>query len=471
MNDESIPGYATLDLAIGVHLADWLDGKRTDLRINAINVTDPHVLAGVQAVTTNARDTIGRGGTVIAGNAPAIISAAVRRSSPPCRALLSMSDPVGEHRVHGMGLALEAPTWPAITPDEAAAVLALYPGAAPIEALHWHSPRPFSAATLIQSSDDMLLLKRHDRRVRSVEGLAEEHGFIAHLAAAGMPVPELLRTAEGASAVALGEGTYELHRQSAGADLYRDQPSWTPFRAMAMPGPPGPRSPGCTAPPRGMRPHARRVQPLVASFSILPAPDPMAAAEAYVRPARPWPRFWRKRSWRRRLASLFAAADDGLASLLARQTPLWTHNDWHPSNLLWAADGMVETVFDFGLADRACAAHDLATAIERTAFAWLDLGQGRDEDIADPAAALSLIAGYEAIGPLDAAMRETVLRLLPLVHVEFALSEIDYFAGVVDDSDAALLAWEGYLLGHADWFGSRAGRDFLASLRAGAGTS
>ena len=70
MNDESIRGYATLDLAIGVHMADWLDGKRTDLRLNAINVTDPHVLAGIQAVTTNARDTVGRGGTVIAGSAP-----------------------------------------------------------------------------------------------------------------------------------------------------------------------------------------------------------------------------------------------------------------------------------------------------------------------------------------------------------------------------------------------------------------
>ncbi len=71
MNDESIKGYATLDLSIGVHLAEWLDGKRTDLRINAINVTDPHVLAGVQAVSTNARDVAGRGGTIITGNAPA----------------------------------------------------------------------------------------------------------------------------------------------------------------------------------------------------------------------------------------------------------------------------------------------------------------------------------------------------------------------------------------------------------------
>ncbi len=71
INDESIKGYATLDLSIGVHLADWIDGKRTDLRINAINVTDPHVLSGVQAVSTNARDVVGRGGTIISGSAPA----------------------------------------------------------------------------------------------------------------------------------------------------------------------------------------------------------------------------------------------------------------------------------------------------------------------------------------------------------------------------------------------------------------
>ena len=71
MNDERIKGYATLDLSVGMHLADWLDGKRTDLRVNAINVTDPHVLAGVQSVSTNAQDTIGRNGTIIAGSPPA----------------------------------------------------------------------------------------------------------------------------------------------------------------------------------------------------------------------------------------------------------------------------------------------------------------------------------------------------------------------------------------------------------------
>ena len=71
VNDESIKGYATLDVSVGAHLAEWFGGKRTDLRLNAVNVTGPHVLAGVQAVTTNAHDVIGRGGTIISGSAPA----------------------------------------------------------------------------------------------------------------------------------------------------------------------------------------------------------------------------------------------------------------------------------------------------------------------------------------------------------------------------------------------------------------
>jgi len=71
VNDESIKGYATLDLSIGVHLAALIDAKRTDLRLNVMNATDPHVLSGVEAISTNAQDVTGRGGTVIAGSPPA----------------------------------------------------------------------------------------------------------------------------------------------------------------------------------------------------------------------------------------------------------------------------------------------------------------------------------------------------------------------------------------------------------------
>jgi iron complex outermembrane receptor protein len=70
MNDESIKGYATLDLSVGVHLAGLIDAQRMDLRLNAINVTNPHVLSGVYAVGTNAQDTVGRNGSVISGSAP-----------------------------------------------------------------------------------------------------------------------------------------------------------------------------------------------------------------------------------------------------------------------------------------------------------------------------------------------------------------------------------------------------------------
>ncbi|EIZ80781.1 TonB-dependent receptor [Novosphingobium sp. Rr 2-17] len=70
MNDESIKGYATLDLSMGIHLAGLIDAQRTDLRLNAINVTNPHVLSGVYSVSSNAQDTVGRGGSVISGSAP-----------------------------------------------------------------------------------------------------------------------------------------------------------------------------------------------------------------------------------------------------------------------------------------------------------------------------------------------------------------------------------------------------------------
>lgn len=70
LNDESIKGYATLDLAVGVHLVGLADANAMDLRLNAINITNPRVLSGVSAISSNAQDVIGRNGTLIAGSAP-----------------------------------------------------------------------------------------------------------------------------------------------------------------------------------------------------------------------------------------------------------------------------------------------------------------------------------------------------------------------------------------------------------------
>ena len=368
------------------------------------------------------------------------------------------------HLVHGMGTALEAPTWPAITGGEAEAALARFPAAGRMTGLHWHSPRPFSAATLAHTTNGAFLLKRHHHRVRTIEGLAEEHAFIAHLAASGVSVPEILRSDDGATAVAIGEWSYELHRQAPGADLYRDRLSWTPFLSRDHARAAGVALAKMHLAARGFDAPARRTQPLVASFTIVGARDPVAAADRYVAARPSLAAFLAAKPWRRELARLFDALGTGLPALLADEAPLWTHNDWHPSNLLWSPKGTVQTVFDFGLADRTCALHDIATAIERSAVRWLDLEAGSavaGEAIADAEMVRAMLSGYATIRPLSRHDISTIARLLPLVHVEFALSEIDYFAGVVGDSASATLAWDGYLIGHADWFLSHAGEAFL----------
>ena len=370
------------------------------------------------------------------------------------------------HLVHGMGTALEAPTWPVITPAEAEEMLAYFPEVGQLEQLSWHSPRPFSAATLARTDHCQFVLKRHHPRLRSPAALAEEHAFMAHLRAAGVSVPEVMMTHDHASAMALGGWTYELHRRAPGLDLYRDRPSWTPFLSHDHAFAAGVALARLHLAARGYAGATRAPHPLVASFTILPAADPLAAADAFIQARPALARFLAGKPWRREPDRLFASLGAGLADRLHDQAPLWTHNDWHPSNLLWSASGEVSTIFDFGLATRTCALHDLATAIERTTVAWLDFSEGNPTPPVDVEAARRLLAGYQTILPLQADEIGTIVRLLPLVHLEFALSEVDYFAGILDDAAQAELAWQGYALDHAQWFLSPPGTTFLRQLEA-----
>lgn len=368
------------------------------------------------------------------------------------------------HYTHGMGTGLEAPSWPAITREEAEAVLARFPEAGGLQALDWHSPRPFSSAALAHTDRGELFLKRHSARLRSPAGLADEHAFITHLAARGQQVADLLVADTGATALAIGDWTWEIHRKAVGLDLYRDRQSWTPFFTLDHARGAGAALARLHLAARGFDAPARPVQPLVASLSILTAPDPLAAARAYVAARPGLAAYLAGRDWERELAEMFATlgAQD-LAPDLAAQAPLWTHNDWHPSNLLWSEAGAVATVLDFGLADRTCALHDLATALERIAVRWLEIGG--DAPIAEPEAALALLSGYDSVLPLTADDRALLARLLPLVHVEFAMSEADYFHGVLGRAQDADLAWDGFLLGHGAWFTGQEGRALLVLIQ------
>jgi Ser/Thr protein kinase RdoA (MazF antagonist) len=122
-------------------------------------------------------------------------------------------------------------------------------------------------------------------------------------------------------------------------------------------------------------------------------------------------------------------------------------------------------VLDFGLSNRTCAVFDLATAIERNAISWLRLADG-ETDIGHADLACALIEGYRDVRPLPASEAAALAAVLPLVHAEFALSELAYFHGVTQDAAGVEAAYTDFLLGHAAWFATPAGSALLQAVEA-----
>jgi Ser/Thr protein kinase RdoA (MazF antagonist) len=374
---------------------------------------------------------------------------------------------MSQHLVHGMGTAPAAPDWPPLTVAELDRLLARYPEAGGARRVAWRSPRPLSAAALVlAASGAELFVKRHHVSVRTRRGLAEEHGFLRHLAGNRGPVVRVLAAEDGSTAAVSEDGawTYEVHTVGPGEDLYREAISWSPFRSLAHA-----RSAGRTLArlheaARGYDAPTRTVAPLVGGFTVFgDRTDPIAAARRYAgsRPALAAD-LARRGDWtgelERRHLPFYARLQPHLAAL----EPLWTHNDLHASNLLWRGADAV-TVIDFNLADRAFAVHDLALAIERNAVEWVELAErGRAAVHAD--AACALIAGYEEVRRLTDAERAALPELLPLCHVDFALSELDYFAGVTRSAENAELAYR-YLVDHTAWFAGADGDRLLRRIR------
>ncbi|MEB2484693.1 phosphotransferase [Burkholderia multivorans] len=352
--------------------------------------------------------------------------------------------------------------WPLITHDEVAAVLARIDGAGVPARLTWHSPRPFSAAVLVRTDDERaLFVKRHHASLRDVEGLAEEHRFIAHLRAHGCPVPDVLAGRDGATAFAFGDWTYEVHVVAPGVDAYRGVMSWKPFahpshayaagRALAQL---HRASAGYDAP-------SRPIRTLLSSFRVLSSADLAGALERWVEAQPLLVRALGTRDWRADVAATIGPYQARVVPLLPALAPLWTHGDWHASNLLWtdAAPGaQVCTVLDFGLSDRTCAVMDVALAIERNMIDWLAPADARRIEYEQIDA---LLDGYESLDPLSDDAYAALVALLPIVHTEFALSEVAYFGCIVNAPDIVDVAYDGYLLGHARWFGGRDGRQLL----------
>lgn len=374
-------------------------------------------------------------------------------------------------KMHGMDGSLVPPDWPPLTLDEVRTLLTRFPALGEPTRILTVSPRPFSAAGTVATFGGPVFIKRHHRAVRDREGLLEEHRFLAHLLARGAAVPQVFADANGETAIELGDSVYEVHEVPAGVDLYDSAISWTPFRTATHAYSAGQALARLHLAARDFKAPARKPRPLVASFTIFAGRNPFEAMAHFLGRCRSLSGHRGARVCAAQTIEILTPFHAELASLVPALGSLWTHNDLHCSNLFWSDDApnaKATAIIDFGLADRTNAAHDLAHAIERNVIEWLALVNDPEHpnDVPIHLDHLeALVEGYESVRPLTLEELTALAPMTALCHAEFALSEADYFLGVLDSEEKAVMAYDGWLVGHAKWFAGSAGRRLLEPLR------
>lgn len=367
---------------------------------------------------------------------------------------------------HGMGKTLEEAVWPRISDDEVEQLLQAVPQTGTLEAILWRSPRPFSAAARIRTRKGIFFVKRHHAQLRSSKDLREEHRLNGYLRSKDGAVVPVLASSDGETVFSNGCWNYEIHGLGEGIDVYQDRQSWTPFLHIGHAGAAGKALAQMHHLLLDYDAPARSTRLLIANDRLLRSTDPLSALQEdlVARPAlaaflntKPW----RNDLWEHVLQPYHTQAR---AALIAAP-PLWSHGDWHGSNLLWSSEherGTVSTILDFGLSDRTSTLFDLGTAIERSLISWLDLEGG--EPVCNLDQLEAFLRGYSAIAPLSSSFLRALAAVLPGIHMDFALSEIEYFSGLLDRQDHAELAYDTYLLSHADWFSRAEGERMLRHL-------
>ncbi len=375
-------------------------------------------------------------------------------------------------QTHGLDGQLVAPDWPVLQLEEVDRLLRRFPKAERAERILSISPRPFSAASVVATPRSKVFVKRHHCQVRDRSALLEEHRWLSYLSNREPLVQAPLQTGAGETAVSIDAWTYEVHPICKGVDLYEQAHSWTPFLSRGQARNAGRALARLHAASSRYDAPARNAPTLLTSFSIFSNADPWPALSHYIEMRPALRAYLKKRNWMHEAQKAFRPWHERLLSYLHVFQPLWTHNDFHASNLMWSdssPEAQVTDIFDMGLCDRTTAIHDVATAIERNGVEWLRI-QDASYDPLHLEHIDALLHGYEELRPLSRKAAESLVALLPLVHAEFALSETDYFLRLLNSEEKADLAYLGYFLDHARWFGTEPGKRLLDHLQAWAGS-
>jgi len=329
--------------------------------------------------------------------------------------------------------------------------------------LLWVSPRPMSAAVIIEIDNKKLFIKRHHCSVRNYTDIMCEHELIIYLCDHLVNVPFLHHDQDGKTAICQGEFIYEVSDTASGIDLYRDRISWSPYLCTDHSYNAGKALAKLHNVIKGFKGKEREFNVLRNSVCIIMADDPLAQlknlmdnrptlAESVINNAKSINHFFD------RFSEIHLPYIEKLAQYKQFIRPCYIHGDWHPSNMMWTKatkDADVTSIFDFNLANLSFFQHDIAIAIERSFIDWLYLS---DPGVItwDRQGLKAFLAGYSEIAMLHSHDLELIADLLPICHFEYGLSEVEYFSHILHQSENALLAYESYLFGHSKFFYSAA---------------
>ena len=218
-----------------------------------------------------------------------------------------------------------------------------------------------------------------------------------------------------------------------------------PFAARRTRTPPGQALARLHLAAQGFDAPRRKPRPLVASFTIFAARDPGAEMERYLAAracaCRPC---GGSRLHAMQALDLLAPFHAELAPLLpALRAALDAQRSARVESFLERCGRRcagATAIIDFGLADRTNAVHDIAHAIERNIVEWLALVEdpAHPDDVPVHFDHLeALLDGYESVRPLTREEAAALAPMTALCHAEFALSEADYFLGVLHSEEKA----------------------------------